>query len=98
MSELPIDQMVKDAELLQDRLVSGEFPRQSLAADVLCHVKALAFEVERLELELKHANNVAHRLADEAREDEVAMRDEMREIEYRAKQEGFQAGVNGGWY
>lgn len=49
-------------------------------------------------MELEYAEKTAHTLADEARENEIAARDEMREIEWRAKEEGYEAGMNGGWY
>ena len=47
MSRLPIDQMVKDACLLERE--NASVGGSSLADDVVCHVKALAAEVERLE-------------------------------------------------
>jgi len=56
--ELPIDQMVKDADRLANSLVPSEFdsgPVDQQALDVCCHVKSLAAEVERLETEADKA-------------------------------------------
>ena len=56
-----------------------------------------ADEIERLRAEVAETQEHAHRLADEAIEDERAMRDEAREIEWRAKEDGFRAGQEGHW-
>jgi len=51
MSELPIDEMLKDADALARQFSDGTNPiRDTLTCDVICHVKALAAEYERLQL------------------------------------------------
>ena len=50
MSDLPIDEMVRDACELERRTT---YPPNSLLRDVCCHVKALATEVARLQEEQK---------------------------------------------
>jgi hypothetical protein len=48
MSNLPVDEMVKDAEALARQFSDGSNPiRDTLTADVICHVKALAAEYEK---------------------------------------------------
>lgn len=56
MSYLPVNEMVKDAEALARQFSDGSNPiRDTLTADVICHIKALASEYERLQADLRKA-------------------------------------------
>ena len=51
MAYLPIDELIKDAAALARQFSDGSNPiRDTLTADVICHVKALGCEIERLRL------------------------------------------------